>query len=75
MSTEYDLTKDEKKSIIITHLKNLSSQKYNCEISLAEENSLENPSEEILENLNFQYESINTKINALENKLSEVLGQ
>jgi len=32
MANEYELTKDEKVSIIITHLKNLSGQKYNCEI-------------------------------------------
>lgn len=75
MATEYDLTKDEKVSIIVTHLKNLSSQKYNYEISLAEENSLSEPSEDILYNLNSQHSSVNTKINALEAKLAEVLGE
>lgn len=74
MEKEYDLTKEEKASIIITHLKNLSTQKYNCEVSIAEENSLAVPSSEIIDNLNLQYSSINTKMDALENKLAEVLG-
>jgi hypothetical protein len=71
---EYDLTKEEKASIIMTHLKSLSSNKYNLEISLDEENSLPSPSQETIDQLNSQVQMVEAKTAALVDKLRSVLG-
>ena len=61
----YDLSNEEKSSVITTHLRNLSYSKYNTEISIVEEESLANPSQENLTQLNAQLTAIQTKISAL----------
>lgn len=71
---QYDLTKEEKAEIINSHLKSLSSSIYNAEISLAEENSLESPSQDVLDQLNLQISNAQTKSNALIAKLQTLLG-
>lgn len=71
---EYDLTKEEKAAIIFTHLKNLSSNKYNLEVSLDEENALSSPSQEIIDQLNSQMQMVEVKTEALLAKLTSVLG-
>jgi hypothetical protein len=63
--SDYDLSNEEKSSVITTHLRNLSYSKYNTEISIVEEESLANPSQENLTQLNAQLTAIQTKISAL----------
>lgn len=62
---DYDLSNEEKSSVITTHLRNLSYSKYNTEISIVEEESLPKPSQETLTQLNAQLSAIQTKISAL----------
>jgi hypothetical protein len=62
---DYNLTADEKISVIVTHLRNLSYTKYNLEMSLLEENALATPSVEVINQLNSQIESANAKAAAL----------
>lgn len=71
---KYDLTKEEKSEIIISHLKTLAAAIYNAEVSLAEENSLENPSQDVLSQLNTQITNAETKTNVLVIKLQSLLG-
>jgi|688.fasta_scaffold00921_19 hypothetical protein len=70
--SDYQLTNDEKATVITTHLRSLSYSKYNTELSIIEEESLEAPSSESLAQLNSQLDSINTKIAALEEELTKV---
>lgn len=63
---EYNLTNEEKNNIIITHLRTLEFQKYNIEISILEEQALDNPNEESIASYNTQISSINLKIARLE---------
>lgn len=63
--SDYDLSNEEKSSVITTHLRNLSYSKYNTEISIVEEESLPKPSQETLTQLNAQLSAIQTKISAL----------
>jgi len=67
--SDYDLSNEEKSSVITTHLRNLSYSKYNTEISIVEEESLPKPSQETLTQLNAQLSAIQTKISALVSEL------
>jgi hypothetical protein len=67
--SDYQLTNEEKATVITTHLRNLSYTKYNTDLSIIEEESLSTPSAESLSQLNAQLASINTKIAALEAEL------
>lgn len=64
--TEYELTNEEKNNIIITHLRTLAFQKYNLEVSILEEQALEEPNQESITLYNTQIESLNKKIQKLE---------
>jgi hypothetical protein len=75
MPTQYDLTNAQKAEVLISHLKTLSTAKYNAEISLLEENSTDEPSQEFINGLNSQISAISAKIAVLEAKLLEVSGQ
>lgn len=70
--SDYELSNDEKVTVIITHLRNLSYTKYNTELSIIEEESLEAPSTENLAQLNAQLVSVNTKVAALAAELELV---
>lgn len=70
--SDYQLTNEEKATVITTHLRNLSYSKYNTELSIIEEESLESPSAESLAQLNSQLASISTKMAALEEELTLV---
>jgi hypothetical protein len=63
--SDYDLSNEEKSSVLVTHLRNLSYSKYNTEVSIVEEESLAKPSQENLTQLNAQLTAIQTKISAL----------
>jgi hypothetical protein len=67
--SDYELTNEEKATVITTHLRNLSYTKYNTDLSILEEQSLTTPSAESLSQLNSQLVSINKKIAALEAEL------
>lgn len=63
--SDYDLSNEEKSSVLVTHLRNLSYSKYNTEVSIVEEESLANPSQQTVTQLNAQLTAIQTKIAAL----------
>ena len=63
---EYELTNEEKNSIIITHLRTLAFQKYNLEVSVLEEQALEEPNQETIDALNAQVQVVQSKISRLE---------
>jgi hypothetical protein len=63
--SEYELSNEEKATVVVTHLRNLSYTKYKTELSIIEEESLPSPSEENLAQLNTQLASVNTKVAAL----------
>lgn len=65
----YTLTKEEKIDIINQHLKNLEYSKFNSEISLIEESSIPEPQQALVDEIQSQLDSINTKMAAL---LSEI---
>jgi len=63
---EYELTNEEKNNIIITHLRTLAFQKYNLEVSILEEQALEEPNQETINALNAQVQVVQSKISRLE---------
>lgn len=64
------LNNQDKISIVEQHIRNLEINKFNIELSLAEENSVESPSEAVLNSLNGQLSNVNAKINALNTELT-----
>jgi hypothetical protein len=70
--SEYELSNEEKSSVIVTHLRNLSYSKYNTEVSIIEEESLTPPSQETITQLNAQLSGIEKKIAALLIELDEL---
>jgi hypothetical protein len=64
------LTNQEKISIVEQHIRNLEINKFNIELSISEENSVESPSETVLISLNGQLANVNAKINALNTELT-----
>ena len=63
---EYELTNEEKNNIIITHLRTLAFQKYNLEVSVLEEQALEEPNQETIDALDAQVQVVQSKISRLE---------
>jgi polyhydroxyalkanoate synthesis regulator phasin len=61
-----ELTKDEKIQIINNHIKNLKSNKYNLEVSLIEENSLDEINNSTVTLLNTEISNTTSRIEALE---------
>ena len=61
-----ELTKDEKIQIINNHIKNLKSNKYNLEISLIEETSIDEVSSATVTLLNTEISNTTSRIAALE---------
>lgn len=68
----YELTIQEKTDLINNHLRNLEYNKYNLELSLIEENSIETPSESVLDSLNEQLGNLAAKKSALLAELSQL---
>jgi hypothetical protein len=64
------LSNQEKISIVEQHLKNLEVNKFNIELSISEENSVESPSESILHGLNGQLANVTAKISTLNTELT-----
>lgn len=67
----YTLTNEEKVTIITQHLRSLGYTKYNIEVSILEETSL-NESSTTLNNLTAQLAEVDTKINALESEANSL---
>lgn len=70
----YELTNEEKASIIIQHLKNLEHNRYNLEISMIEITSATFPKEESVEELQSQIDSLTAQQAALNAELSSLQG-
>jgi len=66
------LTDNEKAAIIKAHIKNIASNKYNAELSIKEENALENPNDDVLTSLNQRMSSFQAQIDSLEEELSKL---
>lgn len=68
----YELTKEEKTTLINQHLKNLEYSAYNLELSILEENALATPNATTVASLNAQVAEINAKRTALQGELDEL---
>lgn len=64
------LTSEEKIAVAETHLKNVLYNKYNAELSLLEENALDNPSADNITTHNASIAKANAQIAALEAEIS-----
>ena len=60
-----ELTNEEKIQIINNHIKNLKTHKYNLEVSVIEENGLDEPSSDKLNLLNKEIADTDDRISAL----------
>jgi hypothetical protein len=69
---EYELTNEEKSSIIESHLRTLGYSKYNLEINLMEEESATAPAADAIASVNAQITSVNKKIAALVEELASL---
>ncbi len=54
----YELSTEEKVSIVNQHLRNISFKKYNLDLSLVEEQALSTPSQERLNEINSDIEEV-----------------
>ena len=66
------LTDNEKAAIIKAHIKNIASNKYNAELSLIEENLLQEPNQDILSSSQNRISIYDAQIDALESELSKL---
>ena len=66
------LTDNEKAAIIKAHLRNIEANKYNVELSIKEENVLENPNNDVLTSLNQRISNLQAQIDSLEEELSKL---
>jgi len=67
-----EITNEEKIDIINTRIKNLKIGRYNLEVSLIEENSLDEPSEATSSLLTQEIANTNKRIEALELELTKL---
>ena len=68
----YELTNDEKRNIVVQHLRNLKYSQYGLEISLMEENADATPDQENIDSLTGQLANINDKIGVLVTELESI---
>lgn len=61
----YQLTNEEKLTIINQHLRTLEFSKYNYQMSLLEEQAVQVPAQETIDSINEQLLVLNQKIDAL----------
>ena len=66
------LTDNEKAAIIKAHIKNIASNKYNAELSLIEENLLQEPNQDVLSSSQNRISIYDAQISALESELSKL---
>jgi type I restriction-modification system DNA methylase subunit len=67
-----ELTNEEKIQIINSHIKNLKTNKYNLQISIVQENSVETPVTEKIAKLNSEISDANSRITALEAEIASI---
>jgi hypothetical protein len=67
------LTNEDKAGIINQHKRNLEINKFNLELSLAEENSITSPNAELVSTFTGQIADLAKKIAVLDTELAEVL--
>jgi len=63
---DYDLTAEEKISVINSHIKNINYNKFNAQLLIVEENAAASPSASKLADANAQISEANAQIVALE---------
>lgn len=68
----YELTNEEKISVVNQHLKNLEYSAFNLHLSIVEEEASSSPNAENLSSLNYQVAEINAKKTALLAELEEL---
>jgi hypothetical protein len=68
----YTLTNQEKADIINQRLKNLESSKFHFEINIIEESAVPEPKSATIDDLQFQLDQTNMKIDALLAELAKV---
>lgn len=61
-----DITKDEKLSLVASRIRNVKIDKFNAELTLIEQNALENPDESIVASANKIISNVNAQITALQ---------
>lgn len=66
------LSNEDKLAIINSHKKNIEFNKYNIQISIIEENAIDNPSQETIASLNSQIEDYNDKLAALDAEIASL---
>lgn len=65
-----ELSNDEKKSIVSQHIKNINNYIYNIKVSLISANALQEPDQDLINNLNIQLTKEEAKKAALMNEYS-----
>lgn len=65
-----ELSNDEKKSIVSQHIKNINNYIYNIKVSLISANALQEPDQDLINNLNIQLTKEESKKAALMNEYS-----
>jgi hypothetical protein len=68
----YELSNEEKTSIIEQHLKNLEYSKFNLEMSLVQELAVTNPQQTVINSLQAQLDEIITKNTKLLEELAKI---
>lgn len=68
------LSTQDKIGIVQQHIKNLQLNKYNLEVSIVEENALQNPAQSTLDSLNSQISDIVAKLAVLNTELTTLEG-
>jgi hypothetical protein len=68
----YELSNEEKTSIIEQHLKNLEYSKFNLEMSLVQELAVTNPQQTVVNSLQEQLDEIITKNTKLLEELAKI---
>ena len=66
------LTDEEKMQIIRSHIKNLQHNRYNLELSILAEQSVDVPNEALIIGYQMQIDDLNDKTIALENELTRI---
>jgi uncharacterized protein YlxW (UPF0749 family) len=66
------LTDNEKAAIIKAHIKNINSNKYNAELSLIEDEALEESNQDSVNFLQKRISDYNAQINALQSELEKL---
>jgi hypothetical protein len=70
MMTELGLTNEEKIGVIESHIKNVQYNKFNAELTIIEENVLEEPNAEAIQRANASIAAADTQITALEAQIA-----